>query len=58
MSIRCLFGAHRASLHSIARKNGHYTALCEGCARPLERHADGGWVAAEPLYEQHKSHAA
>ena len=58
MSIRCLFGAHRASLHSIARKNGHYIALCESCGRPLERHGDGRGLAAEALYEQRKTHAA
>jgi hypothetical protein len=58
MSIRCLFGAHRASISSIARKGGHYIALCESCARPLEREPDGRWVAAEPLYDRRKTRAA
>ena len=57
MSIRCFLGIHRASLASIVRKNGDYIALCETCARPLERNQDGRWIAAEPLYER-KSRAA
>jgi hypothetical protein len=57
MSIRCFLGIHRASLASIVRKNGEYLALCETCARPLERNQDGRWIAAEPLYER-KSRAA
>ena len=48
---------HRPSLSSIARKNGQYVALCESCARPLEREGDARWSAAEPLYER-KHHAA
>ena len=58
MSIRCLLGIHRPSLSSIARKNGQYVALCESCARPLERAAqEARWLAAEPLYERNR-HAA
>jgi hypothetical protein len=57
MSIRCLLGIHRPSLSSIARKNGQYVALCEGCARPLERAQEGRWLATEPLYER-KTNAA
>jgi hypothetical protein len=52
MSIRCLLGLHRPSLASIARKNSHYVALCENCARPLKRSGDRRWAAAEPLYER------
>jgi hypothetical protein len=50
MSLRCFFGVHRPSLGSIARKNGLHIALCEACARPLERKGDERWAAAEPLY--------
>jgi hypothetical protein len=57
MGLRCLFGVHRVSISSIALKNGQYIALCESCARPLERNAEGRWFAAEPLYDR-KSHAA
>ncbi len=49
MSLRCLFGLHRISLTSIVGRRGHYVGLCEHCARPLERQANGEWVAAEPL---------
>lgn len=49
MSIRCLFGSHRPSVTSVARKGSGYVALCEGCARPLERSREGRWAASEPL---------
>lgn len=49
MSISCLFGWHRPSLSSIRRKGHGYAALCEACARPLEREEQGRWAAAEPL---------
>jgi len=49
MSIACLFGHHRPSLQSITRRQGGYAAICESCARPLERSAEGRWRASEPL---------
>jgi hypothetical protein len=49
MSILCLFGAHRPSPGSIVRRESGYAALCELCARPLERPQDGRWTASEPL---------
>lgn len=49
MSIRCLFGVHRPSVSSMAKKPHGYTALCEDCARPLERGEGTGWRATEPL---------
>ncbi|HEX8400108.1 MAG TPA: hypothetical protein VF628_00225 [Allosphingosinicella sp.] len=51
MSLRCLFGYHRPSLSSITRRPTGYSAICESCARPLERGGDTRWVACEPLYE-------
>jgi hypothetical protein len=49
MSLSCLFGRHRPSQISIARKAHKYVALCDGCARPLERMETGSWAACEPL---------
>lgn len=49
MSLRCLFGLHRPSTASMSRRQGGYVALCEACARPLERSADGRWIASDPL---------
>jgi len=49
MSLTCLFGYHRPSLQSIARRQGGYSALCEACARPLQRSPEGRWQASEPL---------
>lgn len=49
MSIKCFFGVHRPSLGSIIRRDGRYRAICECCARPLERHESGRWQASEPL---------
>jgi hypothetical protein len=51
MSIRCLLGYHRPSLGAITRRQNGYATICESCARPLERHAAGRWVASDPLYE-------
>ena len=51
MTLRCLFGMHRPSLGSIARKKTGYTALCDGCGIPLQRREDGRWGPCEPLYE-------
>jgi hypothetical protein len=51
MSVRCLFGFHRPSLGSITRRQAGYGAICESCARPLERHGSSRWVASDPLYE-------
>lgn len=50
MSLRCLFGFHNPSVTSISRRQGGYAALCEDCARPLERQENGRWIASEPLY--------
>lgn len=49
MSLRCLFGFHRVSASSMVARRGSYVGLCEACARPLERQANGEWVASEPL---------
>jgi hypothetical protein len=49
MSLLCLFGRHTPSLHSVARSTLGYRALCDGCARPLERTSTGRWHASEPL---------
>jgi len=49
MSIACLFGRHAPSLSSIRRRGAGYAAICESCARPLERQEQGKWVASEPL---------
>jgi len=49
MSLSCLFGRHRPSLSSIRRRSGGYAALCDACARPLEREEYGRWTASEPL---------
>jgi hypothetical protein len=51
MSLRCLFGYHRPSLSSITRRQGGYSAICESCARPLERTSSSRWVASDPLYD-------
>jgi hypothetical protein len=51
MSIGCLIGQHRPSLSSIARRQGGYVAICEHCARPLEKRANGRWAASKPVYE-------
>lgn len=49
MHLACLFGRHRPSLTSIRRKGAGYAALCDSCARPLERAEHGKWIASEPL---------
>jgi len=49
MSISCLFGRHRPSLSSVRRKGSGYAAICDACARPLERSEHGKWSASEPL---------
>ena len=51
MNIGCLFGRHHPSLSSIARRHGALHAICEHCARPLEKHANGRWAASKPVYE-------
>ncbi len=51
MSLRCLFGYHRPSLSSITRRQSGYSAICESCARPLERTSNSRWVASDPLYD-------
>ncbi len=52
MSLTCLFGAHRPSLASVAKRRGGLVGLCERCARPLAKSEDGKWRAEEPLYER------
>ena len=52
MSLLCLFGAHRPSLASVARRGGNLVGLCENCARPLTKNAQSKRQAAEPLYAQ------
>lgn len=49
MSLICLFGVHRPSLVSIARRQQDLVGICENCARPLVKSGDGKWVAAPPL---------
>jgi hypothetical protein len=49
MSLRCLFGLHHPSISSIARRGSGFRALCEHCARPLERLPEGRWTASDPL---------
>lgn len=51
MNIGCLFGQHRPSLSSIARRQNVYVGLCERCARPLEKRPNGRWAASKPIYE-------
>ncbi|PSJ36408.1 hypothetical protein C7I55_26585 [Sphingomonas deserti] len=50
MKLLCFLGLHRPSTCSMTRRGGHFVALCESCARPLERAADGTWRACDPLY--------
>ena len=52
MSLLCLFGAHRPSVASVARRGDHLVGICEHCARPLTRSVQSKWEAAEPLYAQ------
>jgi len=49
MSLRCLLEAHSPSLSSIVRRQAGYSAVCEACARPLERTSTTCWVASAPL---------
>jgi len=49
MSLLCLFGRHKPLIHSVSKSQHGYRALCEFCARPLERSAAGPWQASEPL---------
>lgn len=49
MSLLCLFGRHKPSLHSVTKAHRGYRALCDHCARPLERELEGQWQASEPL---------
>lgn len=50
--MRCVFGLHRPSLVSVARKGRRLEALCEGCGSGLERAENGRWTAAIPLVAQ------
>jgi hypothetical protein len=34
----------------MVRRDGCIRAICEDCARPLNKNTDGRWRAAEPLY--------
>jgi hypothetical protein len=58
MMIACLFGRHSPSLQSISRRRSGFAALCEGCARPLEKQAGGRWSAAEAMYASGAAGAA
>ena len=49
MSMRCLFGLHRPSVASIARRPGGFVGLCESCGRSLERSEGAAWTEAMPL---------
>jgi hypothetical protein len=49
MSLLCLFGRHKPLLHSVTKSHRGYRALCDHCARPLERELNGQWEASEPL---------
>jgi hypothetical protein len=49
MSFRCLLGLHKVSLTSIMPRRHGYIAICETCARPLEREPGRSWVASDPL---------
>jgi len=39
-------------LSAIVRRPTGYATLCDSCGRPLERVAEGSWVASEALYER------
>jgi hypothetical protein len=49
MSLLCLFGRHKPLLHSVTKSHRGYRALCDHCARPLERELNSQWEASEPL---------
>ncbi|WP_162806287.1 hypothetical protein [Sphingosinicella terrae] len=49
MSLPCLFGFHRPSLSSIARRPLGLVGLCEGCGRPMNKPGDGKWALTDPL---------
>ena len=49
MSLSCLFGMHRPSLSSIAKRPFGLIGLCESCGRPLHKEQGAKWIAAEPL---------
>jgi hypothetical protein len=48
--LACLVGRHRPSLQSITRRQGGLTALCENCARPLQKESGGRWTVPAALY--------
>jgi len=47
-----MFGRHRPSLVSIARRGGRLDALCDGCDLPLVKDHRGQWQPAPPLARQ------
>jgi hypothetical protein len=49
MSLSCLFGVHRPSLGSIARRRHALIGLCENCGRPLVKSDGRKWDVAPPL---------
>jgi hypothetical protein len=49
MSLACLFGAHRPSVVSIAKRPQGLVALCDGCGRPLEKVGTDRWLPSPPL---------
>jgi hypothetical protein len=36
-------------LTSIARRESHYTALCDDCGMPIDRAEAGRWAASAPM---------
>lgn len=55
MSLACLFGVHRPSLSSIAKRPFGLAGLCDGCERPMTKVGDGKWTLADPLDAPAKS---
>ncbi|HTU09947.1 MAG TPA: hypothetical protein VMG08_03525 [Allosphingosinicella sp.] len=55
MSLGCMFGRHRPSLVSIARRGAQLDGLCEDCGLPLVKDERGRWVPAPPLAQRRAS---
>jgi len=56
MSILCLFGRHKPSPVSLARrKHGGVVALCESCGMPLERSDKGSWHVVASLVSKDRA---
>lgn len=50
-----MFGRHRPSLVSIARRGAQLDGLCEDCGLPLVKDERGRWVPAPPLAQRRAS---